>query len=59
VNKAIHPVKNQSKIAPKNTVIPVTLKGNKDSIRTIPTSKKDSIKPKTTKDGLVNDVPEF
>jgi len=59
VGKQIQPVKKHSKTAPKNTVIPLTPKENKDSLRTIRSSKKDSIKPKTTKDGLINDVPEF
>lgn len=59
VNKPIQPIKNHSKTAPKNTVSPVIPKENKDSLRTVPVSKKDSIKPKTTKDGLSNDVPEF
>ncbi|NRF39744.1 serine/threonine-protein kinase [Pedobacter foliorum] len=59
VNKPTQPIKNHSKTAPKNTVSPVIPKENKDSLRTVPVSKKDSIKPKTTKDGLSNDVPEF
>nr|WP_068888474.1 serine/threonine-protein kinase [Pedobacter panaciterrae] len=58
VSKPTQPVKSSPKTAPKKTVKPV----NSDTMQTVPVNKTDTIKPKTTKktkDGLVNDVPEF
>jgi len=58
VNKSIQPVKKNTKTAPEKKAAPVT----PDTLQTVPASKKDTVKPKTTKktkDGLTNDVPEF
>lgn len=58
VNKSIQPVKKNIKTAPEKKAKPVT----PDTLQTVPASKTDTVKPKTTKktkDGLSNDVPEF
>lgn len=58
VTKPIRPVKSSSKTEPKKKVTPV----NPDTLQTVPAAKKDTIKRKATKktkDGLINDVPEF
>ncbi|NQX54244.1 serine/threonine protein kinase [Pedobacter panaciterrae] len=58
VSKPIQPVKSSSKTEPGKKVTTV----NPDTLQTVPAAKKDTIKPKTTKktkDGLINDVPEF